>query len=260
MWTPRTFLAGLKSPLVHRLQRVNRGYQCPKMSTNDEKKAVGYVRVSAESQEKNSSIEVQTAAIVEHCAASGIAPLRIFQDTGSGADLDDRPQYKAMIKFIKARKDIHAVVALRLDRVGRSALEILKLLDTLKARSCGLQIVEMPIDPHTPVGRLIFTIMAAVAELERYLILNRTASGRRAKEEAGGYAYGAPGFGWLARAGEMMPDLVEQEIIQYIRRWNRAGWSLRDMAKKLTALRLPTKRGGAWHPSIVSKIIKRFSK
>lgn len=231
----------------------------PKMSTNEQKKSVGYVRVSAESQEKNTSLETQEAAIMQHCAASGSEPLRIFKDVGSGADLDDRPEYKAMIKFVKARKDINAIVAVRLDRIGRSALEILRLLDTLKARSCALEIIEMPIDPHTPVGRLIFTIMAAVAELERYLILERTATGRQAKDAAGGYAYGAPAFGWLARAGELMPDLLEQEVIQYLRRWYRAGLSLREMARKLTALKLPTKRGGAWHPSIISKILRRLN-
>lgn len=230
------------------------------MSINHQKKAVGYARISGESQEKNTSLDTQKEAIAQHCAASGMECLRIFTDIGSGADTENRPQYTAMLKLIRSTKSINCVVALRLDRVGRNTIEILRLLDTLKTRSCALQLVEMPIDPHTPVGRLIYTIMAAVAEFERQLIQIRTATGRQAKDADGGYAYGAPAFGWMARAGELLPDLVEQEIIQYVRKWNRAGWSLRDMAAKLTALKFPTKRGGAWHPSIISKIIKRLKK
>ena len=233
------------------------------MSINPEKKAVGYARISSDSQEKNSSIDTQKAAIAQHCASSGIECLRIFVDVGSGADLDDRPQYKAMLKFLKSHKNIHAVVALRLDRLGRDTITILQLVDflgRLKPLPVALDLIDFPIDCHTPIGRLIITILAAVAELERYMIAVRTATGRLSKDAAGGYAFGAPAFGWLAKAGEMMPDIVEQEIIQYIRRWHRAGWSLRDMAKKLTALKLPTKRCGAWHPSIISKIIRRFTK
>lgn len=220
---------------------------------------IGYVRVSAESQEKNTSLETQEAAIMRHCAEQGVEPGRIYRDIGSGADLDERPQYREMIKYIKTRKDIYAIVVSRLDRVGRNTIEILRLLETLKARSCLLQIVDFPIECHSPVGRLILTIMAAVAELERHLIAERTSLGRQAKDAAGGYAFGAPAFGWLARAGELMPDLIEQEIIQYVRRWHRSGLSLREMARKLTSLKMPTKRGGEWHPSIISKILRRLN-
>lgn len=188
--------------------------------------------------------------------------LRIFVDIGSGADLDDRPQYKAMLKFIKSRKDIGTLVAVRLDRLARNTITILQLVDflgRLKPLPVALNLIDFPIDCHTPIGRLIITILAAVAELERHMIAIRTATGRLAKEAAGGYAFGAPAFGWMARAGELLPDIVEQEVIQYLRRWNRSGWSLRDMAAKLTALKLPTKRGGKWHPSIVSKILKRLN-
>lgn len=254
-----SFLDHPKKPASSAFTTCNLVYQHGKMSTNSQKKAVGYVRVSTESQEKNTSQETQKQAIEQYCELSGIECLRIYADVGSGADTEQRPEYKAMLKHIKANKNIDCVVALRLDRVGRNTIEILRLLDTLKARSCGLEIIEMPIDPHTAVGRLIFTIMAAVAELERHLILERTSAGRRAKEAAGGYAYGAPAFGWLAKAGEIIPDLVEQEIIQYIRRWHRSGWSLREMAARLTGLKIPTKRGGKWHPSIVSKILKRLN-
>lgn len=227
------------------------------MSTNTKKKAVGYTRISTETQEKNTSLETQKAAIAQYCEASGIECVRIYQDIGSGSDTENRPEYKAMLKAVKS-KSIDSVVALRLDRVGRNTIEILRLLDTLKTRSCALELIELPINCHSPVGRLIVTILAAVAELERYLILERTTTGRRLKDNKGGYAFGAPQFGWIPREGELIPEMIEQEIINYIRKWNRAGWSLREMAKRLTSLKMPTKRGGNWHPSIISKILKRL--
>jgi DNA invertase Pin-like site-specific DNA recombinase len=103
-------------------------------------------------------------------------------------------------------------------------------------------------------------MLAAVAEFERELILSRTTTGRAAKAAQGGFAYGAPPFGWAVIDGELEQIAEEQRVIQLIEKYKSLNWSLRDIAAKLTEQGYKTKRGGAWHPSILAKILGRFKK
>lgn len=200
------------------------------------------------------SLQVQEDAIRKACDINGWHLADIYIDVGSGADTEDRPEYKRMLTEL-SKGD--AVIAARLDRVARDAKEILSLLDTLKLCSKGLQTLDLPLDPFSPVGRLVFTIMAGVAELERHLILQRTAEGRLAKAEKAGYAYGAPPVGFTSVDGELVPNPTEQRIIGLIRKYHSLGLSLRAIAERLNLAGHKPKRGKKWYASIISRILKR---
>lgn len=216
-------------------------------------RAIGYCRVSTKDQSEGMSLGYQEDRITTECKARGWKLLEIFTDIGSGADMENRPEYQRLLKAIK-KADV--IVAHKLDRVARNAKEVLGLLDTLKNSSKGLLIIDMPIDPFSAIGRLVFTIMAGVAELERLLILERTAFGRNTKRERGGYSHGAPPYGYRAEDGELALEPSEQRVITAIRRYRGLRWSLREIANKLTKDGFKTKRGGKWHPSIISKILR----
>lgn len=216
-------------------------------------KALGYVRVSTKEQAENTSTGYQEDRITAECSVNGWKLLEIFKDIGSGADTENRPEYQRMLKAIK-KADV--IVAHKLDRVARNAKEVLGLIDYLKSASKKLLIVDLPLDPFTPIGRLVFTIMAGVAELERLLIIERTTIGRYSKRERGGYSHGAPPFGFRAENGELVDEPGEQRVVALIRRYRQLRWSLREIAAKLTKDGYKTKRGGAWHASIISKILR----
>jgi len=215
--------------------------------------ALGYIRVSTDAQVDGSSLEWQKHRIETYCAEQGWTLVEIFTDVGSGADTEDRPEFKRLMKVIRKH---HLIVACKVDRLGRNAKEVLELLDYLKKLSRGLRVIEFPIDPFNFIGRFAFTMLAGVAELERQLIMERTAMGRVAKSQKGGYAYGAPPFGWRVIEGELVEDSTEQGVIRTIRQLRKWRWSLRDIANRLTSDGFKTKRGGSWHASIISKILK----
>jgi Resolvase, N terminal domain len=69
------------------------------------------------------------------------------------------------------------LVAVKLDRFGRSTKHLIQVAEDLEARGVGLRCLDQPIDTTTPLKELVFTILAAIGEFERALIFERTADG-----------------------------------------------------------------------------------
>lgn len=112
--------------------------------------------------------------------AAGVAREDIYYETASGAS-KRRPQFDAMMKDAR-EGDI--VVFWKLDRLGRSVRQVLDTFATLDAKGAKIKCLTQQIDTSTAMGRLVVTILAAVAEMERELGLERTRAGlARAKAE-----------------------------------------------------------------------------
>jgi DNA invertase Pin-like site-specific DNA recombinase len=213
--------------------------------------------VSTKDQADGWSLSTQEDQIRTYARLQGWDVVHVFADIGSGADLEERPEYRKMIKRLHK---VSKVVAYRLDRLGRNTREVLSLIDLTKRSSTGLLALDVQIDPHEPMGRYVWTIMSGYAEMERAVILARTGQGRTAKADDGGYAYGAPPFGWASIDGQLVEVPDEQRIIAIVQQYHKLGWVLRDIARKLTELGHKTKRGGKWHPSTLLKILRRPKK
>lgn len=112
-----------------------------------------------------------------------------FVDCASGAD-QSRPQLNAMLKSAK-NGDITKILAVRLDRLARSVVNLSELVGNLDSWGVGLEIIDQPIDTSTASGRLTYVILSAVAEFERELIRDRTRDGL-ARARAEGKVIGRP--------------------------------------------------------------------
>lgn len=113
------------------------------------------------------------------------------------------------------------------------------------------------IDTATPAGRMFLSMMGAFAQYERELINERTQGGRAAKAARGGYAYGAPRFGFRAVGGELIPHQEEQEVIELMKRHRRSGKSFAAIASYLNEREIPTKTGkGQWSATQVINILR----
>lgn len=104
---------------------------------------------------------------------AGVAMDDIYYETVSGAS-KRRPQFDAMMK--DAREG-DVIVFWKLDRLGRSVRQVLDTIAKLDAKGARIRCLTQPIDTTTPLGRLILVILAAVAEMERELGLERTRAG-----------------------------------------------------------------------------------
>jgi site-specific DNA recombinase len=221
-------------------------------------KLVGYIRVSSESQEFNTSLQDQRERLEAYAKAFNYELVEVFTEIGSGKNTSDRPQFQAALEAIKNGAD--GIISTKLDRIARNARDVLALVeDTLQPDNKHLILLDLNVDTSNPQGKMILTIMAAVAELERNVINDRTQGGRKAKAANGGYAYGSPAFGQTAIDGELVTDEKEAEIIDLMRRHRKSGKSYRAIADYLNKHGYPTKRGGdnRWTHSVVKNVLDR---
>jgi DNA invertase Pin-like site-specific DNA recombinase len=135
---------------------------------------IGYARVSKEDQ----NLALQLDALqAEGCG-------QVFQDTASGASSNR----KGLTAALDACAAGDVLTVWKLDRLGRSLLDLVGLVEALKARDVGLKVLTgagASIDTTKPEGRLFFAMFAAMAEFERELIRERTRAGMKAAKRRG---------------------------------------------------------------------------
>jgi len=134
---------------------------------------IGYARVSTRDQDPQMQIDALLKA--------GVNPDDIFHEKASAAS-KRRPQFDAMMKDAR-EGDI--IIFWKLDRLGRSVRQVLDTIAKLDAKGAKIKCLTQPIDTTTPLGRLILVILAAVAEMERELGLERTRAGLKSARERG---------------------------------------------------------------------------
>jgi DNA invertase Pin-like site-specific DNA recombinase len=150
-------------------------------------KAIGYVRVSSIKQEKEGyGLEIQEEQIKQYCKLKGIELVKIYTDTLSGKNTD-RKAYIQMMKDILEYNilQVDTLVIHKLDRIGRSTLDLINIVNTLSKSGVTFVCTNSNIDTSTKEGRLFFYFMSALAEYERELIIERTTLGREFAMERG---------------------------------------------------------------------------
>src|ERR1700741_12823 len=171
-----------------------------------------YARVST----KDQSCEMQLRDLRTYCAARGFDLVREYVDVGQSGAKDSRPKLNELMADARKRK-FDAIVVWRFDRFARSTKHLLLALEEF--RSLGIQFISYQenIDTTSPLGQALFTIVSAVAQLERDLIAERVRAGLR-NAKAKGKRLGRPrvivdrskilvrreqGASWETIAGEM---------------------------------------------------------
>lgn len=151
---------------------------------------IGYARVSTD--EQNLSLQIQA---LERAGCE-----RLFKDKGISGRVSKRPGLGSCLRALAAG-DI--LVVWRLDRLGRSLPHLIDTMGQFEDRKIHFRSLTECFDTTTPGGRLLFHMMAAIAEFERHLISERTKAGMRAARSTG-KSVGRP-----ARiAGEQMPEIL----------------------------------------------------
>lgn len=203
------------------------------------KRAVAYLRVStAEQALSGLGLDAQRSAIEAECARQGWDLVATIADegvSGSKAPAKRAGLSAALASIASGEADL--LVALRLDRLGRDAVDVLNLTKTTE-----VALVDFPADLTTPAGRMVLTVLAGAAELERGLISERTRAAM-AEAKRRGVHCGRP---------RAMPDEIRARILEA----HAAGHSLNAIARSLNADEIPTAGGGArWYASTVRSVV-----
>ena len=199
----------------------------------------GYTRVSTSSQIDNTSLEEQTRKINAVAQYHGIRVDDIFREEGvSGSiSLSLRP---AGYKMLARLKSGDTIIAAKLDRMFRSAQDALVTAERWASQGVKLIVADISTDPisENGMGKLFFTLLAAMAEFERSRIAERVAAGKYAKKQSGGYSGGKRPFGYYVegtgKEAMLMPHPEEYPAIQFILECRRdRNLSLREICDEV---------------------------
>src|SRR3984885_524825 len=134
-----------------------------------------YARVSTNNGQDP---EMQLRELREYCQRRGWEISQEYVDVGISGGKEKRPELDKLLADAHKRH-FDAVVVWRFDRFARSVSHLLRALENF--RSLGIEFVSLSeqVDTSTPTGKMIFTVLGAVAELERSLIVERVRAGLR---------------------------------------------------------------------------------
>lgn len=164
-----------------------------------------YARVST--RDKDQDPEMQLQPMREYAVARGWQ-LTEYVDQASAADMAGRKGWARLLDDVRRRRVDH-VMAWKLDRPYRSTLHCLRTLEEFEHRGAGFSCLTQDIDTTSPTGRLLLTILAAVAEFERGLISERVREGMTNARRKGA-RIGRPSAADRPHVARLLPEVLAQ--------------------------------------------------
>jgi putative DNA-invertase from lambdoid prophage Rac len=195
----------------------------------------GYCRVSTEKQANGESLDVQRRQVEGYAMMRGfdLAEVVVEEGISGSVPVADRPAAGPL--FAKLSKgDI--LIAPKLDRLFRSALDALNVVGDMKKRGVAVHLIDLGGEVTDGMSKLFLTIAAAFAEAERDRITERIRQPKADRKARGGYLGGIRPFGWRpGDDGELIPVAGEQEAIIEIKRLRAEAKPLRAIAEAVRA-------------------------
>ncbi len=223
---------------------------------------LGYARVSSDSQAgpDKTSMDSQETTIHGFAQMRGHTKfdVQIFRDAGVSGAMKFKSRAGGM-DLMSIVKPGDTVVASKLDRMFRSSVDALTVAEEFKAQGIHLVLLDLGTEPITSggVAHFVFTMLAAVANMERERIKERCNEGRKAKQAKGGAIAHAP-FGYRKvgerSAANLVLDPREQEIIAFAKAREQTH-TLRAISKDLEAAGYLSRKGKPFPPFAISNIL-----
>ena len=169
-----------------------------------------YARVSTADQKTQAQLD----ALRKYASDRGCEAVE-FVDHGQSGAKASRPALDAMLTAAK-RREVGAVVVVKLDRLARSVRHLVTLAEEFEALGVDLVVLDQGMDTSTPAGRLLFHVLGSIAEFERSLIRERVRAGQAAAQRRG------------VRFGR--PEATDRAMRERIIRLAKAGQTLGQIA------------------------------
>lgn len=177
-----------------------------------------YTRVSTSMQVDGYSLDAQKDKLRKYAEFQNMLVAGKYCDEGkSGKNIEGRPEFLRMLRDIESGKDgVSFVLVFKLSRFGRNAADVLTSLQRMQDFGVNLICVEDGIDSSKDAGKLMISVLSAVAEIERENILVQTMEGRRQKAREGRWNGGFAPYGYVLVDGELVIAEEEAEAVRVI--------------------------------------------
>ena len=237
---------------------------------NGPPRMVGYCRVSTEEQAREGvSMDAQRKRLAAFCTAQGCELVAIETDNGASGSLapSKRPGLARALARIRSG-EADGLLALKLDRISRSTRDVLDLVDESRRRGWRLVSVAEQLDTGSAAGRLVVTVLAALAEMEREQVGERT---RFALAEVARQGRGRSRFtpyGWRTSAGHaevrkgdrgrLVQHPEEQRLLRRMLRLRDSEYGFQAISDTLNEGAIRTRSGKPWTRQGVWRVLERF--
>lgn len=225
-------------------------------------KAFPYLRVSTDRQE----VEAQRSQVRSFAAFHPYDLLELDDEIGVSGSV---PFAKRPVggEIMARLAECDAVIFPKVDRGFRDTVDAILTVDALRAAGKAVHFLDIGMDTATAMGQAFFEMSAVWAKLERRRIGERIKEKMAEKAKAPDWRPGPAGFGFRNRArivdgrkvdgGLHEAEASEAEALSLIT--SMRGRPLREIAAALIAAKVPTRRGGEWHPFTVAKVLRRMA-
>ena len=195
-----------------------------------------YTRVSTAMQIDGYSLDAQRTRMRAFAEFNDYEVAGEYEDAGkSGKSIEGRDEFNRMMEDIKTGKDdVSFVLVFKLSRFGRNAADVLSTLQTMQDFGVNLICVEDGIDSSKDAGKLMISVLSAVAEIERENIRVQTMEGRIQKARDGKWNGGFPPYGYSLKDGVLEINEEEAPAIRTIfEQWVSTDIGANGLAKYL---------------------------
>ena len=225
--------------------------------------AIGYIRVSSEEQSDSQlSLDAQRAQIEAYCQFKQLNLIEILSDEAisGGKPIQDRPSGSLLFSKLQ-ENSVGSVVATKLDRMFRNALDCLTVNQLFTDAGISLHLLDLNVDTSNAMGKAFLTIAAAFAELELNRGKERTRDALKALSDRG-VALGAVPYGMTEDRSQDMrvfvTDSVEQQTLELMFTLRQNGLTYEQVATELNRCGVLTKSGKTqWRRGTVHRILRR---
>ena len=223
----------------------------------DHQQATAYVRVSTSGQaEDGVSLDAQRSKIAAWCEVMGYELVQTFADEGiSGHSIEKRAGLQAAIDAVCACGGV--LVVYSLSRLARNTRETLELGERLAKAGADLVSLSEKIDTTSAAGKMVFRMLAVLAEFERDQVSERTTMALQYKKAQGEKLGGRAPYGMqLAADGIHLEEhAAEQAVIAIARDLHQAGLSSRKIASGLAEQGMYSRMGSVFTPSAILTMV-----
>lgn len=217
--------------------------------------AIGYIRVSTEGQaQEGVSLDTQRAKIAAWCELNDYTLAAVQVDAGiSGQSADNRPGLQTALAACRKGS---ALVVYSLSRLARSTRDTIEISERLNKVGADLVSLSEKIDTTTAAGKMVFRMLAVLAEFERDQISERTTTAMQFKKSKGERVGSVP-YGYFLDGDNITliehPD--EQDVIRQARELKASGLSLRAIAIELNRRGFNARNGRIFQATQIARMV-----
>lgn len=219
--------------------------------------ATGYARVSSDLQAKEGvSLSAQREKLEAWAASKGLK-IELYVDEGiSGATMDKRPNVQ---KAIARACELHCpLVVYSLSRLARSTEDAIRVAQRLEQAGADLVSLTENIDTTTATGKMVYKLLAVLAEFERDLLIERTKVAMALKRSQNLRISRFAQYGFdFSPDGRVRVNEAEQNTIGLIKMLHSSGKTLRQICSVLKDRNISPRDAKQWYPGVIASILRR---